>query len=334
MKKTLMIAGALATTLLVGCSKPVNVEQTSYGFQVNGSTGEVNWSELHQNKNMKLSTRCYNSCDKGYIFKMPVAKVTYDDGYTIPKSNKLELTLGSTLILEFNREGGESLVIQRLKRISENYQPIVDGDAGDNQTFYWMLPKVAEYDIPESKFKSIVRTILSDYEIIEAHDNIAAMGSIAQDIEDAVRQHLLDIGSSLKLKRVEFHQVSLPDDVKEKYEEEYNLDAKERIQQRQLSMTRKRVKERHLLNLEELENDIELLSYMQPLLSSNVLAYKWIQTANAFAEAGIPFAVEPEMITPAVGEIADKSFDLTRFKKTLEQKKADLQDQINAENEQ
>lgn len=331
MRKLLLAATALSALLLAGCSKPVSVSQTSYGAISDPGSGEVDWERIYRNQNMLLSKWCLKECDKGYVYQLPITKVDYDGDYAIPLSNKLDLTIGSTLTFSFNREGGKETIVKRLQTISNKYQPKVHGSPTDNQIFVWDIDQIVSFDLPDSKYKSIVRSILSPKEITEAYDELAAQGQLAVDIEDAVRQHLEDNDSVLKLVRLEFHTIDLPDEVKQKNTQEYNLDAQERIQKRQLAMKRARVKERHLLNLEELQNDVELVELMRPVLDKNVLAYKWIQTANTFAESGIPMAITPEMLNPAVEQVVGESFDMTRFMQKLEARKAEVENQVKVE---
>lgn len=329
--KLLAIAGV--ALVLSACSKPVSVQQTSYAVVSSADTGQIKWDNIYTNQNMLLSTFCTKSCDKGYIFNLPIYSTNYDGEYTMPKSNKMDLILGARLTFVFDRDGGEAAIRERLKLITQKYQAEVSGSPTDNQTFTWTIQQIAQFDIPLSKYKSIVRPILAPHEIMDAHADIASMGQIAVDIESAVRKHLKDNKSVLKLARIEFHRIELPSDVKEKNMQEFNLAAQERIQDQQLKMKRKRVKETHLLNLEELQNDAELIILLKPLLTDEVLAYKWIQAFNNAVEQGIPVAVTPEMLAPAVGKVVDKSFDSTKFIETIKNRKSQIENQIKAEQE-
>jgi uncharacterized protein YceK len=331
MKKLITICGAMAVLALSGCSDPVSIQQTSYGVKSDASTGQAAWDKIYTNQNLKVSTFCTNACEKAYIFELPIYSTKYDGEYTMPVSNKMDLILGAQVTFVFNRDGGESAIKERLKFIANKYQARVSGSASDNQKLTWTIGEIAAFDMPLSKFKSIVRPILSTYDIMEAHANIASMGSIAVDIEAAIRKHLKDNNSVLKLFRLEFHQVELPPAVKIKNTQEFNLIAQERIQERQLTMKRNRVKTTHLLNLEELQNDAELIMLIKPLLSNEVLAYKWIQAFNNSVENGIPVAITPEMLAPAVGKVIDKSFNMDKFMETVKKRKSQVEKEISSE---
>lgn len=331
MKRILSICVAMAALALTGCTDPVAVQQTSYGVKSNASTGQAEWDTIYTNQNIKLSTFCTNACEKAYLFKMPIYSTAYNGEYTMPKSNKMDLILGAQVTFIFNRDGGEAAIRERLKLIASKYQATVEGSASTNQKLTWTINQIAAFDIPLSKFKSIVRPILSPHKIMDAHANIASMGSIAIDIEKAIRKHLKDNKSVLKLSRLEFHRVELPSDVKEKNTQEFNLTAQARIQDQQLKMKRKRVKATHLLNLEELQNDAELIVLMKPLLTSEVLAYKWIQAFNNSVEQGVPVAITPEMLAPVVGKTMEKTFNMNKLMETLNKRKSEIESQIKDE---
>lgn len=330
-----LIKGALAIGFIVGlagCSKAVSVPQTSYSVEVDGETGTVDYSKIYQNQNMTLhSTFCMYHCDKGYVWNMPVHKATFNGDYAMPKSNKLDLTVGSTLIIEFNRDGGKEQIAKRLQNIAENYRPVIQGGPKENQVFSWEIAPVFDYVLPISKYKSIVRQNLADKTITDAYDDLSSIGPVAEAIEKSVRKHLKDSGDNFKLVRLEFHKLSLPKEVNVKNKQEYNLDAQERIQKRQLAMQRARVKERHLLNLEELGNDVELMEMVKPTLSKAVLVYKWQQWANNSVENGVPVAIDPSMLNPAVSEMAGKAFDYDKFEETLNRRKSEVSNAIKKE---
>lgn len=312
----------------MGCSKAVSVPQTSYGLTVDGGTGEVDYTAYYKNQNMTVSSMCMYQCDKAYQYELPLASIESRDNYSMPKSNKLELTLGVKLIIQFNRDGNREQIGQRLKYITDNYRPKIYGDPTDNQVFLWDIDDILTVVLPSSKYKSIIRENINDMTITEAFDAIGSFGPVTKDIEDDIRQHLKNEGDLFRLVRIEYPVFDLPKEVKDKNSQEYNLDAQARIQTRQLAMTRARVTERHLLNMQELTNEIEMLNYVKPMLTKEVLVYKWQQWANNAVENGIPVAIDPAMLNPAVSEIAGEAFDYDALKETLERRKKEISREV------
>lgn len=329
-KKLVTSFVAVMALALAGCSNPYSVEQTSYGVPVD--SGKAKFNEMVVGQNLKLSSACMNNCEKGWIFQLPIHKATYNGNYTLPLSEKLELTVGMTVIFEFDRSGGRDTIVNRLKQISERYSPTSQsGSAGSNMALYWNIASIANYDLPIGRVKSIVRPILATKTLDDAADELAALGPIVDQIEDELREYLVSINSTLKVREIQFHQIDLPDSVKLKNEQNYNLKAQEDIQGKQLVMREKRILTTHKLNLTELKNELELDALLEPTLTDSKLAYKWIQTANLFAENGIPFATTAEMLAPATGKVYDASYDTTRLMDTINRKLNEVEQQIKKE---
>lgn len=326
-KKLLILTSIVATSLLFGCSKPVAIDQTSYAVMAYGDSPGADWSNIYNGQNMKLSTICNNYCNKAYLFSMPMISLDYKGSYAITQSSNQELTADFKATFNFNKAGGPAIQ-ERLKYISNNYPSNIIRSGDKNQIIKWNIKDVAELDIPLSKFKSISRQIMNKYEIVSAHAIIASNGSIVEEITEAVTKHLVDINSVLLLTRLEVSNLDLPTEIKEKNANEYNLDANERILDRQLAMKRKRLTEQHLLELSQLANDIELAALVQPTLSSEILQYKWIQTFNHGIDMGIPMALTPEMLNPSISKVLDKTFNMDKVLENIKQRKTQIENDL------
>lgn len=313
-----------------GCSKPVSIEQTSYGVAVRN--GVPDFEDIVSGQNLLLDSYCRKNCEKAWVFRMPLYTNAYKGQYTLPLSEKLELGVTMTAIMEFDRSGGQTEINKRLQRIAEQYAPTEQyGSADNNMILTWDISTIAGFDLPLGKVKDIVRPLLSTKTLDSAADELAAGGQIAADITQGLRAHLKAINSPLILREVQFLSIDLPPSVTDKNTQNYNLKSQEEIQKKQLSMRERRIMTTHKLNLLELQNEMELDALLQPTLTPAKIAYKWVQTANLFGENGIPFAVTPEMLAPAAGKAYEMSYDMTQIRETIKNRLNQIDTQIKNE---
>lgn len=309
MKKSLLILIIVAFTFIfTGCTKVVPIKQTEIAVHIDG--GSNKWNDfIFSGNNIKLSSLCSRNCDDAHIFESHHQIKNIVANYAMPQSNDLDLTLGLSIKVTYNRHGGKNALMTRLKESVTRYQYFVSGSASDNQIFRTSLSTIIDIDLSEAQVKSKVRPILEPFDLTKAYYNIAKGGSIVTDIHASLDKHLKNINSPLIILSVEIAKIAQPEAILNKKREEEQLASKERIHKKQLDMREARMQREQLIKLKESANELELLSINAPFMTPEVLAYKWIQVADKFAENGLPFATTPEMLLPSISKLTSMSVD-------------------------
>lgn len=305
---------AAAIFVLAGCERVVPVKNTDVGVYINGVSNEWD-NQIYSGQTIKLGTLCKWNCSDAHIFEGHHTIATIVSDYAMPKSNDMDLTLGLSIKVTLNRTGD---VLERLKKSSTKYRYTVEGSATDNQIFRTDIGTIVKIDLSEAQVKGLVRPILEQYELSQAYYNISKNGSILTDLRQSVTDHLVAIDSPLTLLSVEVSKIAQPESILKKKREVENLDSQEKLHKRQLDMRESRMVREQLIRLREAKNELELLEINSQFMTPRVLAYKWIQVANSFSENGIPMAVTPEMLLPALNKLSDETFDVSIAKKKLE----------------
>lgn len=322
-RSTLVIATVLLTS---ACTDMVPVKSTEIAFELN-STGE--WKDrMYSGENIFLGSMCKKECDDAHVWESHHFVNTIESDYAMPKSNDMDLTLGLNLKVTLDKSGGKEAIKVRLMSAAKKYQYSVSGDPSDPQTFRTSLATIVSVDLNKAQVKSKVRPILEPFKLSEAYYNISKSGTIVEDIKKALEEHLKAIDSPLKLLSVQVERVAQPKELLDKKKEEEGLESRENIQIRELQMQERRMTQEQLIALKEAANELELLEINSQFMTPEVLAYKWIQTANKFAEKGLPFATTPEMLLPAISKLTDMSIDTSKAKQRMQKRIKALENEI------
>jgi len=311
--KALAITAALVLTS--ACTEMVPVKSTEVAFEINS---DGTWkNKVYNGENVFIEDWCNKHCDDAHIWESQQMVKTIESDYAMPQSNDMDLTLGLTLKVTLNKDGTDAEFRERLMAASKRYVYSVEGSPDDPQKFRTTLMTIFNVDLNKAQVKSKVRPILEPFELSTAYYNISKGGTIIQDIFKAIEQHLKDIGSPLKLLSVQVERVAQPIELLNKKKEEEGLESQEKIQMRQLAMKERRMVREQLIALKATANELQILKINAPFMTPEVLAYKWIQTANLFAEKGLPFATTPEMLLPAISKLTDMRIDTSQAEAEL-----------------
>lgn len=308
---SMIFSFAIFFLFTAGCSQVVPVKQTEMAVEINGSSGEWNTS-LVSGGTIKVGSFCRLNCDDVHIFESHQEIQSVDSLYAMPKSNDLDLGLGLSLKLTLNRSGTKDELRERLQSVANRYQYSVQGSSTDNQIFRTKLSTIISIDLSEAQVKSKVRPILEKFDLSSAYYNIAKNGSIIRDIEAAIKQHLIDIKSPLILLSIEVNNISQPPQILSKKQEEESMISQESIHAKQLDLKEKRLMRMQLIRLKEAQFELEMFELNRPYMTPEAIAYKWTQVAETYAEAGLPFAVTPEMLLPAIQQLTSISVDTSK----------------------
>lgn len=313
MKKVAFIA-VVAALFLTGCNKMIPVSQQQIGVKVSGSNGDF-YDGLYRAKTMKISDWCGTTtrCDKALVMNIPAYNHSVPGEYAMPLSNDQDLTLDLEFRVRFDMSGSEEQILERMRKAALRYKMQVTGSSSGVQLQSIDIATMAALDLSPAIVKTKIRPILANYTLETAFRNIGQGGSILYGGVDptgkeiagilaVIKKHLSDIDSSLIIETAAVLRTAMPSsitDSKKAIEEEAQKEEKQRLAL--VRQERQRV-QRHLLNMRQAADELEVLAIQAPILSNpNIIAYKWTQVAPEFAEAGIPFAVSPEMLAMGQG---------------------------------
>lgn len=315
MKKLLMLSLIIlaSSMTLTGCNKMIPVSQQQIGTKVSGSNGKF-YDGLYRAKTMKISDWCGTTtrCDKALVMNVPAHNHAVPGEYAMPLSNDQDLTLDLEFRLRFDMTGGEAEILKRMQKAALRYKMQVEGSSSTVQVQRIDIAVMAALDLSPAIVKTKIRPEIANYTLETAFRNVGQGGSILYGGKDpegktidgilaVIKQHLKDIDSDLIIETVAVKRIAMPESItrsKKEIEEEAQKEDKQRLAlQRE---ERQRV-QRHLLNMRQAADELEVLAVQAPVLNNpNIIAYKWTQVAAEFAMAGLPFAITPEML--AIGQ--------------------------------
>lgn len=330
--KTLRIMALLAGVLaLSACTKVVPVQQNEVAFEIDS---DGTWQNtLIRGENAMINDLCDRHCDDIHIFEAHNAIIPIVGEYAMPQSNDTDLTLELDVKVTLDLSGGTDVVRKRLMETASTHKYLVEGDLREPQVFRTPIGFISRVDLNPAAVKSRIRTILEPYEITEAYYNISKNGKIFDDMRNAIADHLVSINSPLKVLEVQVKRIAQPIELVNKNKREAGLISDDRIQRQELKMKERRMARMQAIRLKETLNDLEIIALQEKFLTPRVQVYLWQQTANRFAEAGIPFATHPSMLAPALEKTTNQSVDNSRALEALRKRVAEIDNQIKAETE-
>lgn len=312
LKKATFLLAAASVMLLSGCTDMVNVSQQEVGTVINGETGD--YKGLYRNRVMKINNFCgtTDECDKALVLTIPTINAEVPGKYAMPKSNDQDLTLDLELRVSFDLSGSEEDILKRIASAAKRYKMNVKGKANEVQLMHINIDTIAGTDLNPAVVKTHIRPLLTNYTLETAFQNIGNGGSLlyggkdpmGRDIKGilgTLREYLKGINSPLVLEQIGIKAIDMPASIKDRKADNEALTENEEMQRKQLMMAERRRVQEHLLNMRQAADELEILAAYAPILMQpGVVQYKWTQVAQGFKEAGIPFAVTPEML--AMGE--------------------------------
>ncbi len=330
MKFTRLLLPLFVILTTTACTDMVAVKQTEVAFELDD---DGTWKDrMYSGENIFISSTCFKHCNDAHVWESQHVTTTIESEYAMPKSNDMDLTLGLNLKVTLNKTGGAQAIRERLMAAAKRYPYSVQGDAyGDNQVFRTQLQTIINIDLNKAQVKSKLRPILEPFELGTAYYNISKGGSIVQDAQKALEKHLADIDSPLQLLSVQVERVSQPQELLDKKKKEEGLTSQEKIHLRELDMMERRMAREQLIALKAASNELELLDINSQFMTPEILAYKWIQTAQMFAEKGLPFATTPEMLLPSISKLTDMSIDTSKAKARLKERIESVESELKQE---
>jgi hypothetical protein len=328
MNRYINIALALCVgVILSGCTEMVPVKQTEIAFELDD---DGQWLDrMYSGEVIYLASNCKKHCNDAHLWESHQMIVPIASNYAMPQSNDMDLGLGVLIKVTLNKKGGSAAIKERLMAAAKRYPYHTTGEAyGDNQIFRTSLASIVAVDLNKALVKSKLRPVLKDFELSEAFLNISQGGSIMIDGLSELRGHLVAINSPLEILEMQVETVTQPKEIMDKKKAEEALTSSENMQKRQLAMKSARMASVQLIRLKEAANELELLDINAEFMTDRVLAYKWIQVAAMFAENGLPFAVDPSMLTPALSKLGDMSIDTSRAKAKLAERIAEVETEV------
>ena len=327
-KALAIVAVAMFAT---ACTKVVPVKQNEIAFELNS---DGTWDEkMYSGDNIMLDDWCSKYCDDAHVFEAHHEIVNIPGEYAMPKSNDMDLTLELDIKVTLDKRGGAAAIRERAMASAKRYKFQVTGGTRDNQVFRTPIAYITSVDLNPAAVKSKIRPILEPLELSQAYYNIAKNGDIFDKMRKAVEDHLSAIGSPLMVLEVQVKRIAQPEELLSKKKREEGLLNDDRIQKKELDMKERRMNRLQLIRMKETLNELELLAVQQEFMTPRTLAYGWQQTANRFADMGIPFAVDPSMLLAALDKTTRMSINegpaLDAFKKRI----ATVEAQVAAESE-
>ena len=321
-----LLAGVLA---LSACTKVVPVQQNEVAFEIDS---DGTWqNKLIRGENAMINDMCNRHCDDIHIFEAHNAIIPIVGEYAMPKSNDTDLTLELDVKVTLDLSGGTAAIRKRLMEAASTHKYLVEGSLTNPQVFRTPISFISSVDLNPAAVKSRIRTILEPYEISEAYYNISKNGKIFDDMRNAIADHLVSIGSPLKVLEVQVKRIAQPIELIEKKKREEGLISDDRIQRQELDMKERRMARMQAIRLKETLNDLEIIALQEKFLTPRVQVYLWQQTANRFAAAGIPFAVDPAMLQPALEKTTNPSVDASVALEELRKRVSEIDNQIRAD---
>ena len=75
--------------------------------------------------------------------------------------------------------------------------------------------------------------------------------------------------------------------------------AKDQTEANLLKIHERRLAQRHRISIKEQINNLELFELSASAMTNQAIAYRWTMVAEQFAQAGLPFAIDPAMLNPS-----------------------------------
>lgn len=311
-KKLLIVASAVLLT--AGCVDHVTVSQQQLAMQIDAGSGKPTGS-IYRGKTLKIDNFCGSTtaCDKALVLTVPAHNHPVPGEYAMPLSNDMDLTLNLDFRVKFDTSGTEAELKQRIIKAASRYKMQVQGSPSSVQELHIDIATMAALDLNPAIVKTNIRPILANYTLETAFRNIGSGGSILYGGKDpsgeeisgilqGVRDYLASIDSPLIIETAAVRNIAMPEEIVNRKKENEGLAQEEEMHAKRLNMKeRRRIKE-HLLNMRQAADELEVLAMQLPVLQNpSVIAYKWTQVAQTFAEAGLPFAITPEMLSMGEG---------------------------------
>lgn len=310
-KKLLIVASAVFLT--AGCVDHVTVSQQQLAMRIDAGDGKPT-GPIYRGKTLKIDNWCgaTTACDKALVLTVPAYNHPVPGEYAMPLSNDMDLTLNLDFRVKFDTSGTEQELKQRIIHAASRYKMQVQGGPNSVQELHIDIATMAALDLNPAIVKTHIRPVLANYTLETAFRNIGSGGSIlyggkdpsgedTKGILETVREYLRSINSPLVVETAAVRSIAMPTEFMDRKKQNEGLAEEEEMHAKRLNMKeRRRIKE-HLLNMRQAADELEVLAMQLPVLENpSVIAYKWTQVAQTFAEAGLPFAVTPEML--AMGE--------------------------------
>ncbi|SBV38327.1 hypothetical protein BN7874_158 [Phage NCTB] len=309
MKRLFVLGAMLATALLSGCTKHIPVTAQEIGTKVNGGNGEF-YDGLYRSKVIKISDWCgtTTACDKAFIMTVPAYNHVVPGEYAMPLSNDMDLTLDLEFRVKFDMSGNDTQILDRMAIAATRYKMGVTGSATSVQEQRISIETMAALDLSPAIIKTRIRPLLASYNLETAFRNIGQGGSILYGGKDpnnkdtvgileTARAYLKEIGSPLIIETVAVKRIAMPPEIINRKKENEGIEEEDEMQRKRLAMSERRRVQEHLLNMRQAADELEVLVAQAPILADpNIIAYKWTQVAQQFADAGLPFATTPEML--------------------------------------
>lgn len=312
LKKIALIGTVLF--LASGCVDHVSVSQQQLGMKVDGSSGKT-YDGVHRAQTMKIDNFCGASttCDRALVITIPAYNHVVPGEYAMPMSNDMDLGLDLEFRVKFDTSGSEKDVAKRMEFAASRYRLDVKGSPSSVQVLQLDIQTMAALDLNPATVKTMIRPILANYTLETAFRNIGSGGSILyggkdpeqraiEGILQTTRNYLASINSPLIIESVAVKRIAMPEEILKRKKENEGLATEEEMHRKRLNMKERRRIQEHLLNMRQAADELEVLAMQLPVLQNPaVIAYKWTQVAEKFAESGMPFAVTPEMLTMGEG---------------------------------
>ena len=316
---------------ITACTKVVPVKQNEIAFELL-SSGEWD-TRMYSGENIMLNDFCEKHCDDAHIFPAHQEIVNIKGEYAMPMSNDMDLTLELDIKVAFSKLGGSAKIRERAMLTAKQYKYSVTGNTRDNQIFRTNMYDITSVDLNPAAIKSKIRPILEPLTLSVAYYNIAKNGNIFDKMRKAVEDHLEEINSPLIVLEVQVRRIAQPSELIDKKKRKEGLISDDLIQKQELDMKERRMARMQLIRMKETLNELELLGVQRDFMSPRTLAYGWQQTANRFADAGIPFAVDPSMLLPALEKTTNVSVNNASALKAFKERIASVEAQVSAASE-
>lgn len=314
-KTKLGITAIAAATLLTGCDTAVHIASDNYGVIVDAS-GRTDYEEVYSNETLLLSGWCWNKCDKTHVFERVLYPTEYKGKYIMPKNNDLELELDVELIVSFDDSRANRAA--SLQSVAENY-PV----RGNSSIRHSMVEDVVAVELSAAKVKDTLRPLLAAHKIETVMTDVTSENKIKKQVFNALAAKLEK--TPLVLHDVNFVRIGWPTSITNKKKEISEMDSEREIERKRLQNDRAKEAERQAFRIEQALNDVEIDSIYQKVMSPDMINWLWVDTANRFAEEGIPFAFDASMLAVATnGKSKQESMDIEGFREQFEERLAEL----------